>query len=770
LFYQNGWFFVEDLGGVNGVTVNGVRIGAPHPLQPGDKVALSSDVVFVLEWVSATDRTAVIGSGMAQTPPQGMPVAGAADAPTMQWQAAPPPVITSAAPVASARAQPAASGPQKGGKLWIIPVVGCGAISLLLVLVAVALVLVRTNVIPNPFAAPPTVTETAVASPTEATTSASPATPTPTFTATPASAPADVATETPAATHTPMPPTDTPAPPTDTPAPPTDTPAPPTDTPAPPTDTPVPPTDTPVPPTSTSTFTPVPSTATPTSAPLSVEHSILETRCLSKDLWLIKFEIRAYGGSGQYVYYRDIDLIYGPTTVSNRAANVQSPSSMFHTRTAVDCDTRRGDMMKPVEVVVLGAGGRGFYSYGNWILEHGDDIRVVAVAEPDAARRERFARTHGLAPDHVFADHRELFAQGQLAQGLINATMDRQHVETTLGALAVGYDVLLEKPMATTPHDCVRLVRAAESAKRMLHICHVMRYSPFYSTLYETLRSGAVGEVMTVDHRENVAYWHQAHSFVRGNWGNSGRSAPMILAKSCHDMDILFWLLGRRAIKLSAFGALTHFCADQAPPGAPDRCTDGCPHWDSCPYYAPRMYLRDYSGWPVSAITIDLSYEGRMEALRTGPYGRCVYRCDNDVVDHMTINMLFEGDVTVTFTMHAFSHENCRTIRYDGTRASLRGHGGRGELRLHDFRTGEEREVPIGAVKGGHGGGDAGLMRAFVDALRGSEDALHTSAREALESHLMAFAAEESRLNGGRTIDMDAYRQRIESEVAQNEA
>ncbi len=425
--------------------------------------------------------------------------------------------------------------------------------------------------------------------------------------------------------------------------------------------------------------------------------------------------------------------------------------------------------MKPVSVVILGAGGRGFYAYGRWILEHPDQMRVVAVAEPNPARRERFAQAHNLPPERVFTDHRELFAQGQLAQALINTTMDRQHLETTLGALKVGYDVLLEKPMATTPHDCVRLVRAAEAAGRMLHICHVMRYAPFYMTLHNTLRSGAIGEVMVVDHRENVAFWHQAHSYVRGNWSNSSRSSPMILAKSCHDMDILFWLLGRRVKRLSVFGTLSHFRAEQAPPGAPTRCTDGCPHWQSCPYYAPRIYLRDYNGWPVNAITEDLSYEGRMDALRNGPYGRCVYHCDNDVVDHMTINMLFEGDITVTFTMHAFSHENTRTMRYDGTRASLRGHAGRGELTLYEFRSMQEQAIPIEKGEGGHGGGDAGLMAAFVQALRGQSSALRTSARDSLESHLMAFAAEESRLNGGRVIDMDEYRTRIEKEVADQE-
>jgi len=422
-----------------------------------------------------------------------------------------------------------------------------------------------------------------------------------------------------------------------------------------------------------------------------------------------------------------------------------------------------------IDVVVLGAGSRGFHTYGNWILRHADQIRVVAVAEPDPAKRAQFARAHELPPERTFTDHRELYAQGQLAQALINTTQDQQHVETTLGALETGYNVLLEKPMATTPHECVRLVRAAEAAGRQLHICHVMRYSPTYMTLYDTLRSGEVGKVMVVDHRENVAFWHQAHSFVRGNWGNSSRAAPMILAKSCHDMDILAWLLGKRVVKLSSFGSLTHFRPESAPPGAPERCTDGCPHWESCPYYAPRFYMRDRSGWPINVVVTDTRYEARMEALRTGPYGRCVYHCDNDVVDHMTINMLFEDEVTVSFTMHAFSHENCRTIRYNGTKASLRVHDGKGEMALYDFRSGQEREIPIATQRGGHGGGDDGLMTAFVQAMGGEEQALRTSARDSLESHLMAFAAEESRLNGGQVVDMAEYRARIEAEVAAQE-
>jgi predicted dehydrogenase len=388
----------------------------------------------------------------------------------------------------------------------------------------------------------------------------------------------------------------------------------------------------------------------------------------------------------------------------------------------------------------------------------------VAVAEPDPARRERFADRHGIPQERCFSSWEELLARPQLAEALLNTTMDRMHLDSTLAALDAGYHVLLEKPMATAAEDCACLVQAAERTGRVLQICHVMRYTLFWSTVHDLITSGRLGQVLNVDHRENVAYWHMAHSFVRGNWGSARTSAPMILAKCCHDMDILYWNLGP-ARRLSSFGRLSHFRPENAPAGAPVRCTDGCPAAETCPYYAPRLYLREYAGWPVSTISLDLSMEGRLRALREGPYGRCVYHCDNDVVDHHVVSMDMASDATLTFTMHGHSHDNVRTMRYDGTRATMRASEATHEIAIYDHLTGSEEVIRPGQVDGGHGGGDSGVMNAFLSTLSDLSRPAMTSARASLESHLMAFAAEEARIDG-RIIDMDVYRADAMSGVA----
>jgi predicted dehydrogenase len=420
-------------------------------------------------------------------------------------------------------------------------------------------------------------------------------------------------------------------------------------------------------------------------------------------------------------------------------------------------------MVKPVDLVLLGAGNRGTFSYGGYAKMHPHRARFVAVAEPDAQRRERFAGEHDIPPERQFSSWQELLQEPQLAPGLVNATMDRVHVDSTLAALTAGYHVLLEKPMATNPVDCARLVRAAEAADRTLQICHVLRYTPFWQTLHEAATSGRLGDVVNVTHRENVAHWHMAHSFVRGNWRRSDTSAPMILTKCCHDMDILNWN-SPQVDRISSFGGLYHFCRENAPAGAPPRCTDGCPAQDECPYYAPRIYLQDTTGWPVNVITMDYTTEGRLEALREGPYGRCVYQCDNDVVDHQVVNMLLSDGSTMDFSMQGHSHNNVRTMRYDGTKATLRASGATNEITIYDYLDGGEETISPGQIGGGHGGGDTGVMNAFVEQLRNPDRPALTSARASLESHLLAFAAERAR-QSGQIVEMAAYRAEIEEQA-----
>jgi predicted dehydrogenase len=301
-------------------------------------------------------------------------------------------------------------------------------------------------------------------------------------------------------------------------------------------------------------------------------------------------------------------------------------------------------------------------------------------------------------------------------------------------------------------------------------VCHVLRYAPFFAALHGVVASGLLGDIVTVEHRENVVYWHMAHSYVRGNWARSGRSSPMILAKCCHDLDLLVWAMDDNPVtRVHSFGSLMHFRAENAPRGATERCTDGCPAADDCPFYAPRVYLTDNLGWPTETISVDLSYEACLRALQTGPYGRCVYRADNDVVDHQVVSMEYGSGATATLVMHGHSDEEERTIRYDGTRATLRArfrYSGTSEITVHDHLTGRVEGVPVGGEgEDGHGGGDSRLLLDFAEAVRDPRAPVRTSARTALESHLLAFAAERSRLKHAE-IDMAAFRREVEEAAA----
>jgi predicted dehydrogenase len=463
-------------------------------------------------------------------------------------------------------------------------------------------------------------------------------------------------------------------------------------------------------------------------------------------------------------------------------------------------------MGRPLKAVLIGAGNRGETAYGPFALAFPDEIQFVAVAEPQEARRVRFAKAHSIPKEGQFHTWEDLLAKGQIADVALVCTQDHLHVAPAVTAMEAGYDVLLEKPMATALADCIKLVQTAERTGRLLQICHVLRYTPFFSTVHDIIASGRLGHVITVEHRENVSYWHMAHSYVRGHWRNSATASPMILAKCCHDLDLLHWYLGPCA-QLSSVGSLIHYKPENAPPGAPKRCTDGCPHADECPWYAPRLYLDlvpllrvargspkglerlgatlaldfptlthvarhllppvdealNYRGWPISVVAEDTSQESRLQALQTGPYGRCVYHCDNDVVDHQVVTMQFGGGASVVMVMHGHSHQEGRTMRIDGSWATLRGRFllNKQEIEIHDHLTGEVEVVepaPVSAT--GHGGGDEGLMAAFCRAVRDRSTAL-TTARESLESHLMAFAAEEARMEQ-KVIRMQSFRQQVE--------
>lgn len=420
-------------------------------------------------------------------------------------------------------------------------------------------------------------------------------------------------------------------------------------------------------------------------------------------------------------------------------------------------DVRKG--LKMITAVLVGAGQRGAQVYAEYARLHPNEIRIVAVAEPDEERRKLFADVHQLPEEGVFSDWKELFEKGKLADCCMVCTQDRFHAAPVKAALSLGYHVLCEKPMSPNPRECLEMGEYAKKYHKTLTICHVLRYSPFFTKMKEILEDGVIGEVISVQHIESVGYWHQAHSFVRGNWRNSNESSPMILQKSCHDMDILLWLLGRRCQAISSFGSLRHFREENAPEGAGLYCMKDCKVEASCPYSANKIYLKDeewYSETIRRVVDVSGERDAVREALMDGPYGRCVYHCDNNVVDHQVVNLLFEGGLTVSFTMSAFTYEGSRIMNLMGTKGQILGDMEKNEIEVHDFLTGNKLKYIIKTGASGHSGSDEKFMQGFIRTVETDGAYSLSSAEASVDSHLMAFAAEESRLTG-KTVYLEDY-------------
>ena len=410
-------------------------------------------------------------------------------------------------------------------------------------------------------------------------------------------------------------------------------------------------------------------------------------------------------------------------------------------------------MSKPVSLMVVGAGSRGA-KYAEYAAAHPDKAKVVAVAEPRQWPRERLAAKHDIENGHVFNDWAEPAEKQRFADAVIISTQDAMHKDPAVAFAEKGYHILLEKPMAPDEAGCREIVRAVLESGVTFGVGHVMRYTAYTLKLKSLLDSGVIGEIVSIQHLEPVGYWHQAHSFVRGNWCNESESSPMLLAKSCHDLDWIRFIVGKRCLKVSSFGGLKHFRSEERPSKAGERCPD-CRVESDCPYSAIKIYIgrvrSGHTGWPVNVLTHDLTEEGVRKALETGPYGRCVYSCDNDVVDHQVVNLWFDGGCSVSFTMTAFTEARHRQTRIFGTRGELTGDGSK--IDVFDFMTDNhttvDTEASDASILGGHGGGDYGLMEAFVESVaNGDASSIRSGPEESLESHLMVFAAEKSRREG----------------------
>ena len=445
---------------------------------------------------------------------------------------------------------------------------------------------------------------------------------------------------------------------------------------------------------------------------------------------------------------------------------------------------------KTVTLALIGAGARGELNLATLARKHGNLMKFVAVAEMDDERRASFVRRFGIPAENAFRDWREMFARPRLADAVVNALPCRMHFESARAGLKAGYHTFLEKPMALTPAQCVCLTREAKDGRRLLMVALQSRYNKIYSRVRSLCDGGTIGRLMNIDCAENIGYWHFLLSYVRGIHPRQDLSHSFIIAKGVHDLDLVNWYAGAPAKRVSSFGKLSFFHAANAPAGAPERCLDGCPVFDTCEFNAFKQFIepgRPDLPWPLltgqsweavrdfvvnprlrtlaSVIAHDTSRENILRLLRETPNGKCAFRSDNDVVDHQTVSVEYENEVVASFQLTGFSLAWERTLNLHGTKGEIRSADFSGRLECRTYnpaRIDRERIRYHGIV---HGGGDETIMVRFAEGVRDEQRDLLTSADKALESHLLCFAAEEARVRG-EVVDMEEFRRRAIREAA----
>ncbi len=417
-------------------------------------------------------------------------------------------------------------------------------------------------------------------------------------------------------------------------------------------------------------------------------------------------------------------------------------------------------IMKPIEIIIIGAGRRG-ETYAQFAKENPKQCKIVGIAGPDNHRRQRMIEEFTIAPNRVFDCWSDVVAVGEkVADAVVICTHDDMHVEPTVAFADLKYNILLEKPMATTEEGCRQIVDAVKKNGVIFSVCHVLRYANYSQKLKEIITAGTVGEVVNIQHTEPVGSWRHVHSYVRGNWRKEENSTFMLLSKSCHDIDWIQYIMDQSVKRVSSFASLRHFKKSEQPEGATERCLDCPAHIEAkCPYSAKRIYNRfleqQQCGQPLDMIVSERNEESVEEALRTGPYGLCAYACDNDVVDNQLVNIEFENGSSASFTMTAFSANTGRKSIIYGTKAQVTVEGNK--LEIFDFIT-EQTEIidvslPVNSVLDRHEGGDRGVIKNFIEAIEANDQSMVISGPDvSLETHLTVFKAEQSRRNG--TIEL----------------
>ena len=429
--------------------------------------------------------------------------------------------------------------------------------------------------------------------------------------------------------------------------------------------------------------------------------------------------------------------------------------------------------MSKITVAIAGLGSRGLQTYAKCLEKFADRAEIVAVADIRPDRVAVAAEKYNIPADKCFDSVESMLQQPKLADLLLICTPDDVHYQPAMDGLKRGYHLLLEKPAARSVKECRDIAQLAEEKGLNVVVCHVLRYTVFYQKIKELIDAGRVGDIMNIEAIERVGYWHQAHSFVRGNWRNEGESTFMLLAKCCHDIDYLVWLCGGgKCARVSSFGSLRHFRKECAPEGAAERCID-CPAdvKAKCPYDAEKIYLTNKdtgvlhgnTDWPCNILALEPDEENIREAIKVSPYGRCVYHCDNDVVDNQIVNMEMEDGTHCQLMMTAFTARGGRCIRVLGTHGAIEGDMDDKIIRIEPYGKPETviDVAKLGADLAGHGGGDSRLIDELLKMLHDGKvpSGRMTTLSASAESHFIAFAAEKSRLNGGAAIEVASVRE-----------
>ncbi len=415
-----------------------------------------------------------------------------------------------------------------------------------------------------------------------------------------------------------------------------------------------------------------------------------------------------------------------------------------------------------LKLAIVGFGSRG--QMFAKILQNVKDVKLVAVADIQTINLEK-AENFNVPKENRFNSADEFFKQGKICDAIFICSQDSQHRDMAIKAMEIGYDICLEKPVATNIEDCILIRERAKKLNRKVMLTHVLRYAPFYKYLKQIILEGQIGDVVNITATENIAYWHFSLSYVRGPWRNMENSSPTIIAKCCHDLDIIKWLMDKKCKSVSSYGNLYYFRPERAPKGSAEHCVDCAKEVrENCVYNAYKVYPQRMQKSVVGGMA-RLNGRDIFEVLdgKQDVISRCVFHSENDAIDNQVVNMSFDDGSTASLLMTAFSEDCHRTIAVHGTLGEAYGDLDDAKLYVNIFGK-ERKEIDVNKVmndqnvdlKGGHGGGDTYLTLDFIDYVTENNPSItRTTLDDSIASHVIGFKAEQSRLNGGVAIELD---------------